>query len=214
MAQTIVPIVEGPGEVDAIPILLHKLFQELENFNFQVAIPKNAHGSSNLQKPGGIERFVRYAWLEPKCAAVLIIIDGDTGDSCAMVTARNLAARITALNGPHPVAIVVANREYEAWFLASLPSIVGQQISESLKFPRNAIFVDDPEAIRGVKAWLTRQLPRGKVYKETEHQAPMTRLINLTLARSRSRSFRRLCDAVKELIKATDSGSTDVTPVS
>ena len=76
----IVPIVEGDGEVDAVPVLIHRLLNEQREFRFQVAIPKNAHGSGNLLKQGGVERFVRYAWLEPRCVAVMIMVDGDAVD--------------------------------------------------------------------------------------------------------------------------------------
>ena len=207
-----VPIVEGDGEVEAVPVLLHKLLQERRAFQFQIASPKNAHGCENLRKEGGIERFVRYAWLEPKCSAVIVIIDGDTASDCPKTFAQSLAARVRRLNGPRPVAIVIANREYEAWFLASLPSIVGKRINESLTFPDKAALTGDPEAVRGVKEWLTRQLPRGKAYKETIHQAPMTRLIDPELARNRSRSFRRICHAVEQLLNQIESKTSIVTP--
>ena len=208
----IVPIVEGDGEVTAVPILLHKILQELGECRFQVANPKNAHGCGNLKKVGGIEKFVRYAWLEPNCAAVIIIVDGDEANGCPITLARDFVKRVELLNGRHPVAIVIANQEYEAWFLASLPSIVGKEITEYLQFPSDSVFEGDPEGLRGVKGWITRQLPRGKAYKETDHQAPMTRLIDLTLARSQSRSFRRICHAVEELLFSVASGAKGVTP--
>ena len=211
MAGKIVPIVEGDGEVTAVPVLLHRLLRESNALGFQVATPKNAHGSGNLTKEGGVEKFVRYAWIEPGCAAVIIIIDGDATD-CAMTLAKNLAARIRKLKGPKPVAVVVANREYEAWFLASLPSIVGKQIAEAVKLPERLVLSGHPENVRNVKGWITRHLPSGKAYKETEHQLSMTRLIDLGLARNASRSFQRLYNAVAQLLTAVSANSPIVTP--
>jgi hypothetical protein len=107
---------------------------------------------------------------------------------------------------------VIANREYEAWFLASLPSLVGKQITDYLTLPPDMVFVGDPESIRDVKGWFSRQLPPGKAYKETEHQAPMTRLIDLQIARNGSRSFRRVTNAIHQLLSAISSGTAVVTP--
>jgi hypothetical protein len=212
MAGKIVPIVEGDGEITAVPVLLHRLLHEHSEHRFQIAMPKNAHGCSNLSKDGGIEKFVRYAWLEPNCVAVIVIVDGDMVSGCPIAFAKKLSARVRCLRGPHPVAIVIANREYEAWFLASLPSLIGKQITEYLRFPSDSVFVGDPESVRDVKGWFSRQFPRGKAYKETEHQAPMTRLINLNLARNGSRSFRRVTNAVQQLLNAIAIKSATVTP--
>jgi hypothetical protein len=94
----IVPIVEGDGEVTAVPVLLHRMLHERGVLELHIATPKNAHGCGNLTKVGGIERFVRYAWIEPECAAVIVIIDGDSSP-CALTLAKDLAKRIRCLNG-------------------------------------------------------------------------------------------------------------------
>jgi hypothetical protein len=89
MAEKIVPIVEGDGEITAVPVLLHRLLQECSEYHFQIAIPKNAHGCGNLSKEGGIEKFVRYAWLEPSCAAVIVIVDGDAVEVARLDLRKN-----------------------------------------------------------------------------------------------------------------------------
>lgn len=211
MAGKIVPIVEGDGEITAVPALLYRLLREADASDFQVATPKNAHGAGNLTKKDGVEKFVQYAWLEPGCVGVIIVLDGDSS-RCAMTLATGLAKRVRKLNVTKPVAVVVANREYEAWFLASLPSIAGKQISDALCFPAEVTLNCEPEAVRNVKGWITRQLPSGKAYKETEHQLSMSRLIDLELARRNSRSFRRLCNALRQLIAAAENATAVVTP--
>jgi hypothetical protein len=60
----IVPIVEGPGDVQAAPILIRKiLYEYFTFFDIGVAKPKKAGGRSTLDRPGGIERFIEYALL-------------------------------------------------------------------------------------------------------------------------------------------------------
>src|SRR5689334_222112 len=105
----IVPIVEGDGEVEAVPILIHKLLTAMERWDIQIAKPKNAHGCDNLKKPDGLERFVRLAWLEPDCGAVLILVDADK--QCPMQLAERFAHRVQAIGAKHSCVIVIAKCE-------------------------------------------------------------------------------------------------------
>lgn len=207
----IVPIVEGPGEVDAVPALLYKVLQEMNRRDIQVAAVKNAHGCGNLTKTGGLERFVQYAWKEPDCGAILILVDTDK--HCAKELAEGFAKRIQAIGVRHSVVTVCANREYEAWFLASLETIAGKDLGGRPGLPEGLQYPDDVEARVGVKGWLDSQFPKGRIYKETEDQILMTRLLDTVLVRNRSRSFCRLWHAVEEALKAMDSGKVIVTPL-
>jgi len=57
----LVPIVEGDGEVEAVPVLLRRLSSEVCGFHdLEILRPKNAHGCGGLTKPGGVERFVQF----------------------------------------------------------------------------------------------------------------------------------------------------------
>lgn len=82
MKRKIVPIVEGDGEVRAVPALLHKVMQHHQRYDLQVALPKNAHGKGALTRPGGIEQFLELAYREPGCAGVLVMLDAD--DDCPL----------------------------------------------------------------------------------------------------------------------------------
>jgi hypothetical protein len=59
---------------------------------------------------------------------------------------------------------------------------------------------------------LTERLSGSRAYKEDEDQAAFTQRIDLELAKQNSRSFRRLCHAVEEIIAAIDGGTSAVTP--
>ncbi len=199
------PIVEGKGEIAAVPILLRRLQEEHQHWDFQIAKPKRASGEGDLTKPGGLEWFLRHALREPDCVAILVLLDANEG--CPKEMAFELADRARSLNLSCPVAIVIAKCEYEAWFLASLESL-----RDRLELPEDTPFEVDAEAIRDAKGWLSKRMPAGRAYKPTQDQAPMTELMEFSLVRSRSRSFCRLEHAFEELIGAVESAKGYVTP--
>ena len=207
----IVPIVEGPGEVEAVPALLWKLLAEQGRYDLQIETPQNAHGGGNLTRPGGIERFIQNAWTKRDCGAVLVLVDAD--EQCPVELAADFSRRILALGVRFPVVIVIAKCEYETWFLASLETIAGFPLDGGYGLPVGLVYSGEVEDRVGVKGWITRQFPDGRIYKETIHQSAMTKLIDPERVRQKSRSFRRLCHALEETIEAIDQGSRIITPI-
>ena len=207
----IFPIVEGPGEVEAVPALLSKLLAEMQRFDIHIGDAANAHGCYNLTKPEGLEKFVDNAYAKRDCGAVIIFMDAD--EQCPVQIAKDFSQRIEAIGIRFPIAIVIAKCEYEAWFLASLETIAGQNLQGRPGLPAGLTYPGEVESVVGVKGWLSKQLPYGRSYKETLDQLAMTRLIDTDKARARSRSFRRLCHALEEVVGAIDCGERIVTPV-
>ena len=205
----LVPIVEGDGEVDAVPILLREVLAASKRSDIQVARPKNAHGRSNLVKDNGVESFIRLAWKERGCRAILILLDAE-GD-CAKDVASELAGRAASLGLKVPVAIVCANRQYESWFLASLPSDEAQSDMADY-FESEIRFVGNCEDVRSPKRLLTNAMPEGRIYKETLNQASLTQRLDHQMAFSASRSFQRLHHAVQQLVDAIEGGDQIATP--
>lgn len=205
----IVPVVEGPGDLQATPILLRKILHEQFNrFDIGVARPKRANGKGNLKRD--LERFVNYAALTHGCVGILVLSDAD--DECALGIVEDFCARCRHLGLAFPICIVCAVRDYEAWFLASLDTIkCGPNDARSV-ISATAAFTGSAESMHGVKAWLGRQMPPGRAYRETTDQAAFTALIDIPTALANSRSFRRLSHAVEELIVAIDSGVSVVSP--
>lgn len=200
------PVVEGPGDVEAAPVLLRKiLWDHLNCFDIGVVKPKKAGGRSALDRAGGIEKFVEYASYTPNCGGILVLVDSD--EDCAREWAKRIGDRCREVGISVPIAVVCAVREYEAWLLASLDSIRGCG-----RFHDDIHYDGDPETLGGVKEWFTQQMPPGRAYKETIDQASMTSLIDISLASANSRSFRRLCHAMEELQSAMETGSAAVTP--
>ena len=205
----IVPIVEGDGEVEAIPNLLRRVLGELHGrYDIRIQRPINARGKPKLLKR--FENFLEYARRDQECNAVLVLLDGDK--DCPRDLATDLAQTAAGLNMGVPVAVVCAHREYEAWFVASLDSATGDNIRATLGLSETAVHEGDVESIGSPKGWIQVRMPQSSGYKETQDQSALTPFIDIEHTQRRSRSFRRLCHAVEELLYAIESGTSVVTP--
>ena len=207
-SPSIATIVEGKGEQHAVPGLVRRILAQYERYDLQVPPSKVTNTKSNLLNK--FEKFLRYALIDG-CAAILVLLDAD--DECPRTEVVDLVRKVTALNLDVPVAIVYAKCEYETWFICSLSSDQGDKIRERLELPAHVTAPENAEKIRNAKGWLTERMPRHRSYKEISDQAPLTHHIELDLVRSRSRSFRRLCHAIEELLQAVDLGEATVTPL-
>lgn len=200
----LIPIVEGYGEVSAVPVLLRKILWANHCYDIQIAPPENAHGKSNLIQKDGLEKFIKLAWKEDDCGAILILIDAD--DECPVDLAKAFSSRVKAMGSLFPVVIIVAKRMYETWFLASITTIAGH-----LDIPAGLQAPPDSESIKNPKDWLNKQFPKGRIYKETQEQEAMTNLLDLNVM-STTRSFQRLLKAVNETVTAIHGNNKIVTP--
>lgn len=206
----IAAIVEGDGEKSSLPGLLRKiLYERLCRYDVQVVRPKVAKGKPALLKK--LNQLLHYALID-KCRSILVLIDAD--EECPYNRSTCVARRISQLNLPVPVAIVYAKSEFETWFICNLQYGKGDRIREILEIPDSIIAPANPESIRGAKEWLTNRMPRNRSYQETRDQETLVHHIDLTLTHDQSRSFRRLCHAVEELVSAMDSCDATVTPAS
>ena len=198
---TIVPVVEGAGDVAALPGLLGRILWEMyDRTDIIVAQGRsgvvNANGRQNLER--NLEKFLGHAQNKPECDAILVLLDAD--DDCPIDLAQGLLERGKQLGLTSPVEIVCAHRSYESWFLASLDTIKGQRgIGDT------AVLSQASEDVSSPKQWLTDQMPPGQAYKETIHQASLSRSIDIVEAHKNSRSFRRLCHALEQLLAPLSS---------
>ena len=197
---SLIALVEGDGEVAAVPGLLTAVLRHLGRHGWYVGErrPAKVHSLSAFRKH--LASHAGYLRIKNP-GGVLVLLDLD--DGCPKAEALQLADELRPHGLPFPVAVVLAHREYEAWFLASLRTIAPDTDLRS-----DAAFEGDPEGPRDCKAPLTGFMPPGKTYRPTTHQAEYTRLLDFDLTAERSRSFRRLLHAVDELT----SGGVRVTP--
>jgi hypothetical protein len=199
----IVPIVEGYGEVEAVPILLRRLMAEGDVFHIQVASPIRKT-RTELVTQDKLSKAIQTALLDPECAAILVLFDGD--DDCPKELATNLQSWAAQAARGTPCQVVIAHREFEAWFLAAIESLRGKREIDMQAIPPN-----DPEAIRGAKERITKFMPTGRSYSETIDQAKLTAAFDFSSAYRRSRSFRKMAKAIAELLKGTGT-QLDVWP--
>ncbi|HEU5118811.1 MAG TPA: DUF4276 family protein, partial [Isosphaeraceae bacterium] len=96
------------------------------------------------------------------------------------------------------VACVLANPEYETWFVAAAESLRAY-----LRLADDETIPDDPEALRMRKAWISQRFPGPLHYQETRDQPSMTRAMDLSLCRSRSASFDKLCRELEQRRRST-----------
>ena len=191
MVTCIVPIVEGHGEVQAVPILIRRIAADLGH-GFAVRIERLIRTPrSKLVRPGDLERAVELAARRAGTdGGVLVLIDSDGEPPC--ILGPTLLQRAQGVRPAMPLGLVLAHREYEAWFLAAIESLRGfYGLPADLQPP------PDPEGMRGAKEWLMRHMPKGVTYSETQDQPAFTAQFDLGVAR-RAGSFDK---CYREIVK-------------
>ena len=190
---TIASIVEGHGEVSALPKLLHRLAAEFPMVELRTPKPPWRRPRGSLVAPNGIEREVESnSWVGPS-GGILVILDAD--DDCPAQLAPELLSRAKAARPDLRVSVILAKREFEAWFLASAQSLAGRH-----GFQADMTAPDDPEGVRGAKEWLSRHRPKGHPYKETVDQAALASAFDIRQARKHSPSFDKFCREIEALL--------------
>lgn len=198
---TIASVVEGEGEISALPVLLRRLMYEARIWDADIQ-PPFLIDRGRLVRPGGLEAAVeaqarRLPAGQP--GGILVLIDAD--DDCPASLGPSLLARAEAARPDRRTAVVLANREFEAWFLASAPTLGGRAgLAENLEVPAGS------ETLRDCKGWLTHHRRDGVRYRPRVDQAALTDVIDLDLARSHSSSFAKFCRDVTYLITGKREG--------
>lgn len=196
----ILPIVEGHGEVTAVPILIRRVVAQYAPDVYAHVGQAIRVKRTGLIQPGGVERTVELAARQTTPAdGILILLDAD--DDCPREIAEQLLARAKAARPDRSISVVAANREYEAWFLAAARSLRGKRgLADDLVPPA------DPESIRNAKGWLATHTPHGFSYKPTVDQPALTQLFDLEQAYA-ARSFRKF---VKDVVQLANPQSPHV----
>jgi len=181
-------IVEGEGEVSALPVLLRRLAQwRTPDAYTQVLTPIRVAKDRFLNRPLEFARHLLLA--AAKCGEdgwVLILLDAD--DDCPATKGAEVAARAREVLPHRRFAVIFANREYEAWFIAAAASLDG---CRGFGF-KAADATMEAERPRNAKGWMAERMA-ARTYRETTDQAAFSASFDMALAFARSRSFRKLC---------------------
>lgn len=199
------PIVEGHGEVTAVPVLLRRLRDEARVYGFDVNPPIRRH-RSDFVREDSVRNAVRLALVQDECRAILILFDGD--DDCPKELAPTVEAWAQDEAGPVPCVVVIAHREFEAWFIAAIESLRGRRgiLGDAVSHP-------NPEEPRDAKGQLEDRMTPGTSYSETADQAALTALFDMSAAYAKCRSFRRLVKAFELMVTGVGIELTPWPPV-
>lgn len=193
MSRRLVCVVEGKGEVAAVPNLCARIFIELGvNDWFVDKVPiRQSRGQlvdgrvrspMRPAKDGDFDRAVQLALRSRRADAVLVLCDSD--DDCPAVWGPSAMQKLSEVCRG---AAVMIQREYESWLLHGIPSF------EDL----DAALI---ERRRDAKALLSRHRPG---YLPTAHQLALTREIDIRRCWARSDSFDKLVRSIAAITGAS-----------
>jgi hypothetical protein len=202
----IVSIVEGDGELAAVPILIRRIAYEIGVFDLDCytailtardTFPRFA--SEREVRIGQARRDVG------SDGAILVILDGDGEPPCVdrshrlapCVLGAELLEAVQPVAAGLPIAVVMAEREFEAWFLASAPSLIGP------KGLRDGVDAHQtPDSLADPKGWLSERMRDAAKYRPSVDQARFTERFDMAMARERSPSFARAYEEIARLVRA------------
>jgi hypothetical protein len=189
----ILPIVEGAGDLLAVPELVRRIAANLDRFDVEVLRPQIRGDLPKVR--ARFNTFLEVALLEN--ASILWVVDYDCED-CKNVELDlvQLNAMANAAARGRRVRFALMVQEFETLFLSDHETTkrVFPDIAADMQFPV------DPEGIRDAKGWISKARPKGLAYKPTQHQQRLAAQVDLGRLRTRSPSFVRFESAIEDLL--------------
>lgn len=189
-SRRLVCIVEGHGEVEALPCLCSRVRDYFEAWSWVVdpqpirqprakLVDEKGPPPNRCAHREGLERAMRLAAARP-ADAVLVICDSD--DDCAAAWGASATAILKTRCRGGAVMVV---REFEVWLLCSRPNaaVVGGRALDS---------------VRDAKGRLRRIVPG---YKPTVHQLQLARTLDIPTVWGMSDSFDKLMRTLAEIFQ-------------
>jgi hypothetical protein len=194
MARRLVCVVEGKGEVEALPNLCSRVRDYLGAWSWYVDPDPVRQPRSWLvdealpspRRPCHAERASRAVQLALARSPDGILLTCDADDDCPAVWGPSAKSVVTSRSRGDAVMVV---REYEGWLLHAFD-----------KDQLGAAGISDPERIRGAKEKLKRLVPG---YKPTTHQLEITRKIDIAKLRRSSDSFDKLVRSLAAIFEVS-----------
>lgn len=213
MSVFIAPIVEGHAEVKAVERLLFRIWNEVIGGpdRLQVLEPFRPKRDQILQPDGvALDKEVQKAVIKlqvkrqrevASTGLVLLLIDAEK--ECPAQLGPRLLQLACNARPDVPIACVLANQMFENWLIAGSGALHGVN-----GLPNPLPVVTDVEALSG-KGWIKDQLrtvSRNRAYSETIDGPVFVRQMDVIAARTRSKSFDKLC---RELAKCVPPPTPD-----
>lgn len=191
-------IVEGQGEIAAVPVLLQRIAAAASH-----ATPPRVHPfrvpRQKVVQPSRFENVIELAArsVAPR-GSILVLLDAD--ENCPAKLGPDLLARARRARGDLKIRVVLAKPEFEAWFIGAAESIAGKcGLRADLRCPSN------PEDRRNAKGWLSRHMPHRRSYKPMQHQKALAGVFDIEAARKRAPSFDKFCRDVEGLLASAST---------
>lgn len=190
-------IVEGRGEISAVPVLLRRMAATIAPELYVEIMRPIRVSRHKVVKEGQLEQAVQAAANRSGSeGGILILLDAD--DDCPASLGPELLQRAKAARRDREISVVLAKREFESWLLASAKAIAGRRgLRPSLLPP------SDPEGISDAKGWLTARSLPSRSYRPTQDQAALTSVLDFEQARKRSPSFDKLWRDFRALLQVS-----------
>lgn len=199
----IAPIVEGDGEVIALPVLLRRIAAEiLQDTVIDVLRPWHLHRGYVLPAhPAKFEEALQVSAVNllrhpapiPD-SRILLVMDRDPNPepTCTLGPRLQDDARARLRPGVG-LSCVLADKEFESWFVAAASSL-----TDHLDFDIEVWAKSVAELTLKGKTWIKTHFKRAS-YRETVDQVKLTAQMDLSLCRRNSPSFDKLCRELERL---------------
>jgi hypothetical protein len=198
---TIACIVEGHGEVEAVPNLIRRVAARVDPALFVLINRPWRIPRPQLVRVGELERAIELAARQVgRRGGILVLMDSD--DDCPAELGPRLLDRARKARSELPISVVLAKREFEGWSLASAESLRNKR-----GLPDDLIPPPAPESVRGAKEWITRHMTGGAKYSEIHDQPAFTAVFDLDQAAVRSDSFEKCLRELTGLILTLRPGT-------
>ncbi len=197
VVPSMVCIVEGDGEDAAIRSLVRRVVTDIDPSKYVdvshiIRVPRN-----KVVGPGQLERDIELAARRlTRPGAIFVLLDSE--DACPAVLGPELLKRARQQCNGIPISVVLANREYEAWFLAAAESLRTHPKIDP-DFPLRTTLPESPRDAKGQVG----SMMRSRTYSARSDQASLTEHFDLTMARSADsfdKCYRDLTGLVSHLL--------------
>ena len=118
-------IVEGHGEVEAFPILVRRLLARHGITDVEIPRPWRLPKGKMMRQDELARTVEMVARKTSPGGALLILLDAD--DDCPAELGLRVLECVRRVRNDRPLSVVVAKREFEAWFLGAAESLRGQR---------------------------------------------------------------------------------------
>lgn len=192
---------EGHGEYESVRTLIERVWIEHLGGEYVEVLRPIRRSRNDLAREDGVKRAVglalsKLAITSPQDdpGVVLILLDADEDLPCKL--APQILEWAQRVHPKADIACVLANVEYETWFVAAAESL-----QEYLDLRQDEVIPANPERLRLGKAWIERHF-RGVRYSETQDQPSMTARMDLSVCRRGAPSFDKLCREFERRLRA------------